>query len=177
MSLSHLHDDLKALKVRHTGFAWMMYYTITIPGFHAVFLFRFSSFFYRQGAWAKPLARFVWQLNLLIHHCDIAPESDIGGGLFLPHPLGIVIGKKVRIGERVTLYQNTTIGLRHSRDALSEDDYPTLGNDVLVTAGAVIAGNIHIGDHSVIGANAVVLNDVPAGATAVGIPARIIYRP
>ncbi len=92
-----------------------------------------------------------------------------GEDLYFPHPFGIVIHGRVRMGDRCTIYQNVTIG----EDNVSEG-VPTLGDDVVVGAGAVILGPVTIGDRARIGANAVVLTDVPADSVAVGIPARII---
>ena len=95
---------------------------------------------------------------------DIPINSMIGGGLLIPHPNGIVIHPGARIGPNCLLFQQVTIG-----DA---NGVPTIGGHVDIGAGAKILGRIHVGDHARIGANAVVLTDVPAGATMVGIPAR-----
>jgi len=95
---------------------------------------------------------------------DIPINCDIGGGLRIPHPNGIVIHPRARLGPNCLLFQQVTIG-----DA---DGVPTIGGHVDVGAGAKILGAIHVGDHARIGANAVVVKNVPAGATMVGIPAR-----
>ena len=100
---------------------------------------------------------------------DIPLGTRIGGGLALPHPNGIVIHPKVCIGPNCLIFQQVTLGTVASSPAV-----PMLGGHVDVGAGAKILGGVTIGDHAVIGANAVVLCDVPAGAIAVGIPARII---
>ncbi|HVY12184.1 MAG TPA: serine O-acetyltransferase, partial [Alphaproteobacteria bacterium] len=102
------------------------------------------------------------------------PTAEIGAGLCLPHPTGIVIGQVVKIGADVTLYQNVTLG---SARAGGANDQPEIGNNVVIFAGAVIVGKISIGPNAKIGANAVVLDHVPAGAAAVGAPARIIESP
>lgn len=101
----------------------------------------------------------------IVTGCDIPLNSQIGGGLRMPHPNGIVIHPAARIGPNCQLFQQVTIGE-------CDGGVPTLGGHVDVGAGAKILGAIHVGDHARIGANAVVLHDVPAGATAVGIPAR-----
>lgn len=85
-----------------------------------------------------------------------------------PHPVGIIIGDAVRIGRNVQIYQNVTIGLEESKAAAGEAHYPTIGDDVVIYAGAVIAGGIVVGDRSVIGANAVITRDVPADCVAFG---------
>ena len=102
---------------------------------------------------------------------DIPLNTRIGGGLLLPHPNGVVIHPEVEIGPNCLLFQQVTLGATAGRDGV-----PRLGGHVDVGAGAKILGPVTIGDHVVIGANAVVLQDVPAGAVAVGTPARVIER-
>ncbi len=100
---------------------------------------------------------------------DIPLDTVIGGGLMLPHPNGIVIHPKTRIGPNCLIFQQVTLGTRPEQPAP-----PRIGGHVDIGAGARILGNVSVGDHARIGANAVVLSDVPAGATVVGIPARIL---
>ncbi len=116
-------------------------------------------------------------LMVLTHHflsafcgADVPINSQLAGGLMLPHPNGIVIHPEAVIGFNCLFFQQVTIGMG------SKPGLPILGGDVEVGAGAKILGGIRVGDHVKIGANAVVLTDVPDGATAVGIPARIIPR-
>jgi len=99
---------------------------------------------------------------------DIPLGCQLGGGLLLPHPNGVVLHPAVVIGPNCLLFQQVTIGVSHG-------GVPTLGGHVDVGAGAKIIGPVRIGDHARIGANAVVTSDVPPGATAVGVPARIIF--
>jgi serine O-acetyltransferase len=103
--------------------------------------------------------------------CEIPLNGEIGGGLIMPHPQGVVIHPKARLGPNCLIFQQVTIGIGGSRPGA-----PTIGGHVDIGAGAKILGGVTIGDHAKIGANAVVLSDVPAGATAVGIPARITPR-
>lgn len=98
---------------------------------------------------------------------DIPLNSQIGGGFAIPHPNGIVIHPDARIGPNCLFFQQVTIGMRGT------EGVPTVGGHVDIGAGAKVLGGLHIGDHACIGANAVVMSDVPAGATAVGIPARV----
>jgi serine O-acetyltransferase len=98
---------------------------------------------------------------------EIPSGADIGGGLYIPHPFGTVIMPK-RIGRNCSVIANVTIGMRN------EWVFPEIGNDVFIGAGARVLGGITLGDQAVIGANAVVIHDVPAGATAVGIPAKVV---
>jgi serine O-acetyltransferase len=129
----------------------------------------------RSAASASPLARIRKTLAVLLHRywsavtgADIPLGSNLGGGLLLPHPNGVVIHPKSSIGPNCLMFQQVTIG------AGRRPGLPRIGGHVDIGAGAKILGGVTIGDHAKIGANAVVLDDVPAGATAVGIPARIL---
>jgi serine O-acetyltransferase len=130
-----------------------------------------------RGRW-RPLRWFAgyWVLQhrfwSVVTGADIPLNAQIGGGLMLPHPNGVVIHPGARIGPNCLLFQQVTIGFGGRKPGV-----PTLGGHVDVGAGAKLLGGITIGDHAIIGANAVVLDDVPPGATAVGIPARIVSRP
>ncbi len=108
--------------------------------------------------------------------CYISPRAQIGPRLRLPHPVGIVIGEGVVIGAGCTIYQHVTLGGRRIGD-WRRGAYPVVGDDVVLFAGAVLAGSLSIGDRATVGANAVVLVDVPADNTAVGNPARAIPKP
>ena len=107
----------------------------------------------------------------IVTGCDLPINSEIGGGLLMPHPNGIVIHPACKIGPNCLIFQQVTLG---SNGSSTGSGVPTLGGHVDVGAGAKILGPITIGDNVVIGANAVVLTDVPANAVAVGIPARVI---
>lgn len=125
----------------------------------------------RRGPFAR-LARRYWSLQHLfwsvVTHCEIQLDTEIGGGLLLPHPNGIVIHPDVRIGPNCMIMNQVTLGIgRHG-------GVPVLGGHVDVAAGARIVGAVAIGDHAVIGLNAVVLDDVPRAGVAVGVPARVI---
>lgn len=107
--------------------------------------------------------------------CFLSPQAQIGEGLKLPHPVGIVIGDGVQIGKRVIIYQGVTIGAGRVGEGVN-GLYPKIGNDVIIYAGAKVIGNINIGDGAVIGANAVVIADVPKGGVVVGVPARLVGK-
>jgi serine O-acetyltransferase len=129
----------------------------------------------RHAASATPWAGLARRLCVLRHRfwsvitgADIPLNSHLGGGLLMIHANGVVIHPRATIGPNCMIFQQVTIGTAKS------EDVPTLGAHVEIGAGARILGNVVIGDHAKIGANAVVLQDVPAGATAVGVPARIV---
>lgn len=109
----------------------------------------------------------------IVTGCDLPLNVEIGGGLLMPHPNGIVIHPMCKIGPNCLIFQQVTLG---SNESSIRSGVPTLGGHVDVGAGAKILGPVVIGDNAVIGANAVVLTDVPANAVAVGIPARVISR-
>ncbi len=133
-------------------------------GLRATLLLRLAHALWRAHVPALP--GMVARYNLSKHGLDVPPSVEIGPGLYVPHPVGTVVMAR-RIGARVSLISSITIGMRQTAE------FPVLGDDVFVGAGARILGAITVGDGASIGANAVVLTDVPPGATAVGIPARI----
>jgi len=127
----------------------------------------------RGGLWATALQKVAvlrYRFWSAVSGADIPLNSQIGGGLMLPHPNGVVIHPRARIGVNCLILQQVTIGV------VGELEPPTIGGHVDIGAGAKILGPVKIGNHAKIGANAVVLCDVPDGATAVGIPARVITR-
>jgi serine O-acetyltransferase len=107
-----------------------------------------------------------------LHAIDILPGASIGDGLRIDHPVGIVIGAGVKMGSGCVLLQNVTIGTRYIDSADYNDEFPVIGNNVTIGAGAVILGGVHLGDNCTIGANSVILVDVPKGSTVVGVHTR-----
>jgi serine O-acetyltransferase len=162
---------------RRPGFLAMLHQLFMRPGFLAVFLYRLSAAFFRRGGrFGRILARIVWRLNVFLTACDIEPEAKIGAGFTLPHPMGIVIGE-VMIGENVEIFQNVTLGLRRFDDAnVGVKKYPDVGDHVIICSGAVVVGDVMIGSGSIIGAGAVIIDNVPGDSVAVGNPARILPR-
>ncbi len=126
---------------------------------------------FRFGSWCSskhiPLSGFIQRALYRWYGLEIKPGADVGGGLYIAHPIGTVVSAEC-IGENCTIIAGVTIGLRGTHR------FPRIGNNVFIGAGARILGDIDIGDDAVIGANAVVINDIPAGGTAVGIPAKVI---
>ena len=120
-------------------------------------------------------ARVVAALNLALFGIEVSPRIEIGEGLFLPHTSGTVIGA-ARIGRNVTIFQGVTLGAKELDMHFAAELRPTIEDDVVIGAGAKVLGGVRVGVGARIGANAVVLHDVPAGATAVGVPAQITPR-
>ena len=120
-----------------------------------------------------PISKFVCLFNLVFFGVEYSAKVKIGPGLFLPHTVGTVIGA-ASIGSNVTIFQGVTIGAKEADMDYSPEKRPVILDNVTVGAGAKILGGVTVGENSTIGANAVVLKDVPAGRVAVGIPAKII---
>lgn len=104
--------------------------------------------------------------------CDISFNANIGENLILPHPIGIVIGDSVKIGNNVVIYQNVTIGAKNRSDKIV--DYPVIGNSVTIFPNSIVIGKINIGNNSMVGAGSIVIEDVPPNSIVVGNPAKII---
>ena len=139
------------------------------PGLWAIFFYRFANFLYKRGL--RFIPRFISAVGQFLTTIDIHPAATIGCRVFIDHGVGVVIGETAIIGDDVVIYQQVTLGgvsTSHGKR------HPTVENNVIVGAGAKVLGNITLGQGCKVGTNSVVLKDVPAFATAVGIPARII---
>lgn len=168
-----LMTDLGVLNGTRRNFLSLLSCFFGRAGFQAVVLYRFAAACHGRGPLGRLGARFFARLNVWFNACDIDTGSLIGAGLKIPHPCGIVIGL-CSIGSHVMILQNVTIGLRRfTDDEMSPGNYPVIGSHVIISSGAAILGGVRIGDHVAVGANAVVLDDIPSYCTAVGIPARI----
>lgn len=143
------------------------------PRIAPVVLLRLAAGCERRGL--RPFAKLFAMLNVLIFGIEVSPKVEIGGGLFLPHTVGTVIGAE-RIGTNCTIMQGVTLGSAEPDLNFSPATRPVIGNGVLIGAGAKVIGRVVVGDHVKIGANAVVLNDVPANSVAVGVPATVKSR-
>jgi serine O-acetyltransferase len=173
--LGYLGADFRAMAERDPAlgegvFAFLE--ALSYAGFWAILAHRVA---HLLRALALPvLPRFIQAFARLATGVDIHPGARIGRGLFIDHGMGTVVGETAELGDGVTLLHQVTLGARGgSRPTERGKRHPTLGDRVTVGAGAKILGPIRVGDDAIIGANAVVLSEVPSGATAVGIPARI----
>jgi serine O-acetyltransferase len=141
------------------------------PGVHALAIHRVA-----HGLWARrwtTAARFVSHVGRFLTGIEIHPGARLGPGLFIDHGMGVVIGETAEVGENVTLLQGVTLG---GTSLKKEKRHPTLGNNVVVGAGAKIIGAFVIGDGSRIGAGSVVVREVPPNSVVVGVPGRVTYR-
>jgi serine O-acetyltransferase len=139
------------------------------PGFHALCLHRFAHWLHLHKVSFIP--RFISHLGRFFTGIEIHPGAKIGKGVFIDHGMGVVIGETAIVGDYTLIYQGVTLG---GTGKESGKRHPTLGNNVIVGAGAKVLGNIQISDRVRIGAGSIVLRDVPPDATVVGIPGRII---
>lgn len=141
------------------------------PGVQAVMWHRVAHYFYRHNH--KFIARWISQCTRFLTGIEIHPGAQIGRGLFIDHGMGVVIGETTIIGDNCTIYQGVTLGGTGKEKGKR---HPTLGNNVMVGCGAKVLGPFTVGDNSKIAAGAVVLSEVPADSTCVGVPARIVKR-
>jgi len=162
-----LREDLDSIAERDPAAYSKIEILLCYPGLHAVLWHRLSHRLWLSGL--RTCARFASHLGRMLTGVEIHPGAVLGRRLFIDHGAGTVVGETAVVGDDVTLYHGVTLGgvsLERGRR------HPTLGNHVVVGAGAQVLGPISIGDNARIGANAVVLADVPAGAVMIGIPAR-----
>lgn len=139
-------------------------------GFQAVLLYRVSHWLYQQG-WTY-LPWFLSRLSIAITGAEIEFNARIGPGMFVSHPVGIVVGRGTVIGSGVTLFQGVTFGVKSWHpDAITK--FPRVGNKCYFFTGAAILGDVTIGDNCIVGAHAVVTGDLPEGSLALGIPAKV----
>ncbi len=166
-----IKEDIRTIRERDPAASSSAQVLFLYSGLRAVILYRIAHKLYKWRRFF--LARYVSQRARHKTGIEIHPGAQIGRGLFIDHGMGVVIGETTVIGDFCTIYQNVTLG-GTGKDTGKR--HPTLGNNVMVGAGAKVLGPVTIGDNAKIAAGAVVLRDVPAGATAVGIPARLVVR-
>ena len=167
---SRLRSDIQCILDRDPAARSKWEVLTCYPGLHAILLHRIS-----HGLWQADmrwLARWISQFSRWLTGIEIHPGAKIGDKVFIDHGMGIVIGETAEVGEGCTIYQGVTLGGTSLTKGAKR--HPTLGRNVVVGAGAKVLGGFTVGDNAAIGSNAVVTKPVPDGATAVGIPARII---
>jgi len=164
-----IKQDLRAVFDRDPAATSKLEVVLTYAGFHALLAYRISHWLKLHDVPILP--RVISQLARWVTGVEIHPAAQIGTGFFIDHGMGVVIGETAEIGDYVTLFQGVTLGGTGKERGKR---HPTLGNHVVVGAGAKILGGITIGDNVKIGANSVVLKSVPANSTVIGVPARVI---
>lgn len=170
-------QDARAIVARDPATPNLFQAFLFSSGLHAIISYRFCHWLWQKN-W-RLTARAISQLTRLLTGIEIHPAAQIGSGFFIDHGMGVVIGETSQIGNNVTLYHGVTLGgttVFDSHGKQMNKRHPTLKNNIIVGAGAKILGPIIIGNNAKIGANAVVLHDVPAGKTVVGIPARPVDK-
>ena len=166
-----LFDQVDSIIVRDPAARNRLEVITCYPGLHAVWIHRASHSLWNLGL--KWLARLLSMVARWLTGIEIHPGAQIGRRVFLDHGLGIVIGETTEIGDDCTIYQGVTLGGTSLYKGVKR--HPTLGKGVVISAGAKVLGGFTVGDGARVGSNAVVLKEIPAGATAVGIPARILH--
>lgn len=169
MFFKNLIDEIDSMMARDPAARSRLDVVFSYPGFHAMMFYRMTN---RLWRWRLLfLGRLVSQIGRWLTGIEIHPGAEIGRRLFIDHGMGVVVGETSILGDDVTLYQGVTLG---GTSLAAVKRHPTLEDGVVVGAGAQVLGPVTIGAGARIGANAVVLKDVPGGVTMVGIPARMV---
>jgi serine O-acetyltransferase len=162
------YQDIKTAKKKDPAAKSFLEIVLLYQGLHAIIAHRITHFFYKLRLFF--LARLISQVSRFMTGIEIHPGAKIGKRFFIDHGTGVVIGETSIVGDDVLVYQGVTLG---GTGLEKGKRHPTVGNNVVIGTGAKILGNITIGDNSYIGANAVVIKDVPQNSTVVGVPGRI----
>lgn len=161
-------EEIQTIQKRDPAARSVIEVVLLYQGLHALIYNRIAHFFYERGRFF--IARFISQVARSMTGIEIHPGARIGKRFFIDHGMGVVIGETAIIGDDVLLYQGVTLG---GTGLEKGKRHPTIGNNVVIGAGAKVLGNITVGDNAYIGANAVVIKDVPPNSTVVGVPGRI----
>ena len=167
----HIKADIASVKERDPAARNAFEIILTYSGLHAVLAYRVSHWFYKHKLFT--IARVISQTARFLTGIEIHPGAKIGKGFFIDHGMGVVIGETTEIGDNCLIYQGVTLGGTGKERGKR---HPTLGNNVMVGAGARVLGPIKIGNNVKVAAGAVVLEPVPDNCTCVGVPARIVRR-
>lgn len=163
------YNEVKNIMEKDPAAKNMLEVILCYSGLYAVLFYRLAHRLYKRRMFV--LARLISQIARNLTGIEIHPGAKIGRGLFIDHGMGVVIGETAEVGDNVTIYHGVTLG-GTGKDKGKR--HPTVGNNVVIGAGAKVLGPITIGDNVKIGANAVVLKNVPPNVTVVGIPAKIV---
>ncbi|MFH1957177.1 MAG: serine O-acetyltransferase [bacterium] len=163
-----IKEDVKTVFKKDPAAKNMLEVLFCYPGLHALWWHRIAHWFYGRREYA--FARIISHVSRHLTGIEIHPGAQIGRRFFIDHGMGVVIGETAEIGNDVLLYQGVVLG---GTSQAKKKRHPTLGDNVVVGAGAIVLGAVKIGEHARIGAGSVVITDIPANATAVGVPARV----
>lgn len=166
-----LKSDIRAVMERDPACRGPLEVVLCYPGFHILYFHRAAHWMWTHNI--RLAARVVSQFGRACTGIEIHPGAKLGPGFFIDHGMGVVIGETAEIGENVTLYHGVTLGGTSWR---KEKRHPTIGNNVVIGAGAKILGPFKVGDNSKIGAGSVVVNEVPPDSVVVGVPGRVTHR-
>ncbi len=164
-----IKEDIKTVFERDPAARNLFEVLTSYPGLHAILIHRLCHRLWTAGN--KSIARFLSHINRALTGIEIHPGAVIGRRFFIDHGMGVVIGETTEIGDDVLLYQEVVLG---GTSLEKKKRHPTIGNNVVIGAGAVVLGAIKVGDNSRIGAGSVVIKSVPPNATVVGVPGRIV---
>ena len=162
-----IRDQIISMKKRDPAARSFLEIILCYPGLHALFFHRVAHVLWNYKLYL--IARFVSHISRFLTAIEIHPAANIGKRFFIDHGVGVVIGETAEVGDDVFIYHQVTLGATTSKKIKR---HPTIGDGVIIGAGAKLLGPINVGKEAKIGANSVVVNDVPPGATMVGIPAK-----
>lgn len=171
MPFQRMRDDISWILQNDPAAKSSLEVVLCYSGLHALWFYRFDHWLWTHGL--RTSARFLSQFGRWLTGIEIHPGAEIGKRLFIDHGMGVVVGETTIIGDEVTIYQGVTLGGTGKEQGKR---HPTIGNGVVIGAGARVLGNIEIGHNSRIGAGSVVLRSVPDDSTVVGVPGHIIFR-
>ncbi len=166
-----IKEDVKAIRQRDPAVKSWVEAVLCYPGLHALFFYRIAHFLYNKKLFL--LARIISNISRFFTGVEIHPGAKIGRGVFIDHGMGVVIGETAEVGNNVTIYQGVTLGGTGKEKGKR---HPTIGNNVMISSGAKVLGPFNVGDNSKIGAGSVVLKEVPANCTVVGVPGRVVVK-
>ena len=171
MPFQRMRDDISWILQNDPAAKSALEVVLCYSGLHALWFYRLDHWLWTHGI--RLIARFLSQFARWMTGIEIHPGAQIGGRLFIDHGMGVVVGETTIIGDEVTIYQGVTLGGTGKEQGKR---HPTIGNGVVIGAGARVLGNIEIGHNSRIGAGSVVLRSIPDDSTVVGVPGHIIFR-
>jgi serine O-acetyltransferase len=169
--VSVIREDIEATFEHDPAARSVMEVIFCYPGFHAVLFYRFGHWFWVHKMYF--LGRFISHIGRFFTGIEIHPGAVIGRRFFIDHGMGVVIGETSEIGDNVTIYHGVTLGGTTWKKVKR---HPTIGNNVVIGTGAKVLGPVKVGDNTKIGANSVVVSEIPPNSIVVGIPGKVVFR-